>query len=230
METVKGASPLDAIRWQKEEYKEAGQNKGMLTQADFFALLTKELSNQDPTKPVDNNEMISQMTAFSTTDGVQKLNTSFDSFATSMTSSQALQASSLVGRSVLVEDNVFGMSEGEAVKGKLVSDKPASNVNIYVENVAGEVIQTVPVGSVKAGGFTFTWDGQTAKGEPAAEGAYRFRIVGLVEGKASELEAQTYRKVDSVTLAGTGGKIVLNLNGGSAMALSDVVEVSDGKT
>ena len=228
METVKGTNPLDAIRWQKEEVKVAEQDKGMLTQADFFALLTKELSNQDPTKPVDNNEMISQMTAFSTTDGVQKLNASFDSFATSMTSSQALQASSLVGRSVLVEDNIFGMSEGEAVKGKLVSDKPASNVNIYVENIAGEVIQTVPVGSVAAGGFTFTWDGQTAKGEPAAEGAYRFRIVGLVEGKASEIEAQTYRKVDSVTLAGTGGNIMLNLNGGSAMALADVVEISDG--
>ncbi|KGJ91404.1 flagellar hook assembly protein FlgD [Colwellia psychrerythraea] len=212
----------------KQDIKESDGSQGMLTQADFFALLTKELANQDPTKPVDNNEMISQMTAFSTTDGVQQLNSSFDSFATSMTSSQALQASSLVGRSVLVEDNVFGMAEGETVKGKLVSDKPASNVNIYVENVAGEVIQTVPVGSVAAGGFTFNWDGQTAKGEPAEAGAYRFRIVGLVEGEASELEAQTYRKVDSVTLAGTGGKIVLNLNGGSAMALEDVVEVSEG--
>ena len=228
METVKGNNPLEAIRWQKEEYKVAEQDKGMLTQADFFALLTKELSNQDPTKPVDNNEMISQMTAFSTTDGVQKLNESFDNFATSMTSSQALQASSLVGRSVLVEDNIFGMSEGDAVKGKLVSDEAASNVNIYVENVAGEVIQTVPVGNVAAGGYTFTWDGQTSNGEPAAEGAYRFRIVGLVNGEASELEAMTYRKVDSVTLAGAGGNIMLNLNGGNTMALADVVEVSEG--
>ncbi len=228
METVKGSSPLEGLRWQKEEYKVAEQDKGMLTQADFFALLTKELSNQDPTKPVDNNEMISQMTAFSTTDGVQKLNESFDNFATSMTSSQALQASSLVGRSVLVEDNIFGMSEGDAVKGKLVSDEAASNVNIYVENVAGEVIQTVPVGNVAAGGYTFTWDGQTSNGEPAAEGAYRFRIVGLVNGEASELEAMTYRKVDSVTLAGAGGNIMLNLNGGNTMALADVVEVSEG--
>ena len=228
METVKGNNPLEAIRWQKEEYKVAEQDKGMLTQADFFALLTKELSNQDPTKPVDNNEMISQMTAFSTTDGVQKLNASFDNFATSMTSSQALQASSLVGRSVLVEDNVFGMTEGESVKGKLVSDQAASNVNIYVENIAGEVIQTVPVGNVAAGGVNFTWDGQTSSGETAAEGAYRFRIVGLVAGEASELEAMTYRKVDSVTLAGTGGNIMLNLNGGSSMALADVVEVSEG--
>ena len=215
-------------RVERSDIKISDGSEGMLTQSDFFALLTKELANQDPTKPVDNNQMISQMTAFSTTDGVRTLNDSFGSFAGSMTSSQALQASSLVGRSVLVEDNVFGMAEGEAVKGKLVSDKPASNVNIYVENVAGEVVQTVPVGNVKAGGITFTWDGQTAKGEPAAAGAYRFRIVGLVEGEASELEAQTYRKVDSVTLAGTGGKIVLNLNGGSAMALEDVVEVSEG--
>ncbi|WP_019026988.1 flagellar hook assembly protein FlgD [Colwellia piezophila] len=230
METVKGSSPLDAIRWQREEYKEADQSKGMLTQADFFALLTKELSNQDPTKPVDNNEMISQMTAFSTTDGVNQLNKSFDIFARSMTSSQALQASSLVGRSVLVEDNVFGMEEGEAVKGKLVSEQAASNVNIYVENIAGEIIQTVPVGNVAAGGITFTWDGQTAKGEPAPEGAYRFRIVGLVDGQASELEAMTYRKVDSVTLAGAGGNILLNLNGGSSMALADVVEISSGDT
>lgn len=228
METVKGGNPLDSIRWQQEDYKVAEQDRGMLTQADFFALLTKELSNQDPTKPVDNNEMISQMTAFSTTDGVQKLNDQFTSFSSSMTSSQALQASSLVGRSVLVEDNVFGTSEGELVKGKIVTDKPASNVNIYVENIAGEIIQTVPVGNIEAGGFTFKWDGQTSNGEAAKTGAYRFRIAGLVDGQASELQAMTFRKVDSVTLAGANGSILLNLNGGSSMALADVVEVSEG--
>ncbi len=228
MESLSGGSPLDGIRWKNEEYKKAEEDRGMLTQADFFALLTKELSSQDPTKPVDNNEMISQMTAFSTTDGVSKLNEQFTTFASSMSSSQALQASSLVGRSVLVDENVFGMEEGETVKGKLITDLPASNVNIYVENAAGEIIQTVPVGSVEKGEFTFTWDGQTSEGEPAPEGAYRFRIAGLVDGEASELQAMTYRKVDSVTLAGAGGNIVLNLNGGSSMALADVVEVSQG--
>lgn len=215
-------------RIEKSDYKVGEADNGILTQADFFALLTKELANQDPTKPVDNKEMISQMTAFSTTDGVSKLNESFDTFANSMTSNQALQASSLVGRSVLVEDNVFGMSEGEDVKGKVIADKAASNVKIYVENVAGEVIQTVPVGDVKKGGAGFTWDGQTSNGEAAPAGAYRFRIVGLVEGKAAELETQTYRKVDSVTLSGAGGGVVLNLNGGSSMKLTDVVEVSEG--
>jgi len=228
MDISKPTNPLEGLSWKKEQYKVAEQDKGMLTQADFFALLTKELANQDPTKPVDNNEMISQMTAFSTTDGVNQLNNSFGSFANSMTSSQALQASSLVGRSVLVEENVFGMTEGESVKGKLIADAGASSVNIYVENIAGEVIQTVAVGDVNKGEFGFVWNGQTAGGDPAPAGAYRFRAAGLVEGKAAELESMTYRKVDSVTLAGAGGNIILNLNGGSAMNLADVIEVSEG--
>jgi len=228
MESVSGGSLLENMRWQKEEAKVSDGNNEMLTQEDFFALLTKELSHQDPTKPVENNEMISQMTAFSTTDGVAKLNDSFNSFAASMSSSQALQASSLVGRSVLVDENMFGMTEGDSVKGKLVTDKAASNVNIYVENTAGEIVQTVPVGNVAAGESSFTWNGQMSDGQQAPEGAYRFRIAGLVDGQASELQAMTYRKVDSVTLAGAGGNILLNLNGGSSMALSDVVEVSEG--
>ena len=228
METVNNSNPLDAMRWKKEEFKVAEDNRGMLTQADFFALLTKELANQDPTKPVDNNEMISQMTAFSTTDGVNALNDQFTSFASSMTSSQALQASSLVGRSVLVDDNIFSTESGEMAKGKIVTDNPASNVKIYVENSAGEIIQTVPVGSVRAGSSTFIWDGLMSNGEKAPEGVYRYRIAALVDGQAAELQAMTYRKVDSVTLAGAGGKVLLNLNGGTSIALSDVVEVTQG--
>lgn len=228
METVTGGSALDALRWQKEDYKTAENNDGMLTQEDFFSLLTAELAHQDPTKPTDNNEMISQMTAFSTTDGVATLNEQFTTFASSMSSSQALQASSLVGRSVLVDDNVFGMNEGDSINGKIKTEEDASNVNIYVENTAGEIIQTVPVGNMTAGEASFTWNGLDGNGDPAPTGAYRFRIAGLVDGQASELQAMTYRKVDSVTLSGAGGNIVLNLNGGSSMALQDVVEVSEG--
>jgi len=228
VDTVDGGTALESLRWQQETFTEADNSNGLLTQEDFFALLTAELASQDPTEPTDNNEMISQMTAFSTTDGVATLNEQFTSFASTMSSSQALQASSLVGRSVLVDDNVFGTTEGEDVIGKIVTDEDASNINIYVENTAGEIIQTVPVGSMSAGEANFTWNGLDGNGEPAPTGAYRFRVAGLVNGQASELQAMTYRKVDSVTLSGAGGNIVLNLNGGSSMALQDVVEVSEG--
>jgi flagellar basal-body rod modification protein FlgD len=228
METVSGSNPLDALRWSTETTKKAETDNGALTQEDFFALLTQELAHQDPTKPTENSEMISQMTAFSTTEGVSQLNDQFTQFANSMSSSQALQASSLVGRSVLIDDNIFGKAEGQEANGKIVTDEPASSVTIYVENTVGEIVQTIPVGDVSSGQTGFTWNGLNSQGDPAPEGAYRFRIAGFVEGQSQELQAMTYRKVDSVTLAGAGGNILLNLSGGTSMALADVVEVSNG--
>jgi len=228
MESVKNSGALDGLRWQKETTLVAKERNDMLTQADFFALLTQELSYQDPTKPVDNNEMISQMTGFSTTDGISNLNDKFEGFASMMGSSQALQASSLVGRSVLVDDNRFEMMDGDTTKGKLKLDKPASNVMVFVENSSGAVVQQVPLGNVSRGEFGFEWDGKLPNGEQASEGFYRFRVAGLVDGQASELQALTYRNVDSVTLSGAGGQVQLNLQGGNSMSLSDVAEISQG--
>lgn len=223
---ISSNSVIDNLRRANAPEPETPDN-GRLTQQDFFRLLTTELAQQDPTQPADNNEIISQMTAFSTTNGVEELNRSFTQFANTQTSNQALQASSLVGRSVQVNDNTFGLAEGGTAQGKLITDEPATNVFIYVEDQAGNIVQTVPVGNVNAGEFGFVWDGQTSDGEQAPEGAYRFRIAGLVDGQASELEARTYRKVDSVTLRGASGGVLLNLNGGSSIALTDVVEVAD---
>ncbi len=228
MESVKNSGVLDGLRWQKETTPVAKERNDMLTQADFFALLTQELSYQDPTKPVDNNQMISQMTGFSTTDGISKLNDRFENFSSMMGSSQALQASSLVGRSVLVDDNRFEMVDGDTTKGKLKLDKPASNVMVFVENSSGAVVQQVPLGDVSRGEFGFEWDGKLANGQQASSGFYRFRVAGLVDGQASELQALTYRNVDSVTLSGAGGQVQLNLQGGNSMSLSDVAEISQG--
>jgi len=228
MESVKDTSatnPLDALRWKKEVIPE-DQNNGALDQADFFALLTQQLANQDPTKPVENNEMISQMTGFSTNDGISRLNDSFGDFSASMTSSQALQASSLVGRSVLVEENVFGLAEGTAASGKISTDEPATGVTLNIENDAGEVVRSVPVGSLEKGEHPFTWDGLDKYGQPAPTGLYRFRVEGKVDGENTELQSLTYRRVDSVTLAGTGGNIQLNLNDGESMNLKDIVEIA----
>ena len=49
--------------------------KKELDQASFMKLLTMQLSYQDPFKPVDNAQMLSQMASMSTSEGISSLST-----------------------------------------------------------------------------------------------------------------------------------------------------------
>jgi flagellar basal-body rod modification protein FlgD len=48
--------------------------KKTLDQSDFLALMSAQLKNQDPTKPVDNSEYVAQMAQFSTVSGITQSN------------------------------------------------------------------------------------------------------------------------------------------------------------
>lgn len=52
----------------------AKSHKTTLDQADFLALMSAQLKNQDPTKPVDNSEYVAQMAQFSTVNGIASMN------------------------------------------------------------------------------------------------------------------------------------------------------------
>ena len=76
MSTITNTQGLNTdLYWQEEKVKVSDGSEQNLSQEDFFALLTEQLSNQDPTKPVDNDQMVSQMTQFTTADGIAKLQT-----------------------------------------------------------------------------------------------------------------------------------------------------------
>src|ERR1700690_1079546 len=69
---------------------------------DFLTLMLAQLKNQDPTSPVDSNEFLSQLASLSEVQGINQLNTSFSTLSSSLTSNQAMQASSLLGHTVAV--------------------------------------------------------------------------------------------------------------------------------
>src|SRR5690242_19598154 len=69
----------------------------------FMTLLVTQLQNQDPLNPMDNAQMTSQLAQLQTVTGVNKLNTTLESLKSSYQSSEAMQATNLIGHGVLVE-------------------------------------------------------------------------------------------------------------------------------
>ncbi|UKJ19839.1 flagellar biosynthesis protein FlgD [Enterobacter mori] len=69
----------------------------------FMKLLVAQMQNQDPTNPMDNNQLTSQLAQFNMAAGVEKLNNSVSSVYGMMHHLGSMSASSWVGRSVLIE-------------------------------------------------------------------------------------------------------------------------------
>ncbi|WP_298940872.1 flagellar hook assembly protein FlgD [uncultured Psychromonas sp.] len=198
-----------------------------LDQEDFFSLLSQQLAYQDPFSPVENAEMISQMSSFTTAEGIATLGTEFAGIKEVLNSSQALEASSLVGKKVLIPSNETYLPEGGTASGSLTTTTGAYSTLVSVKDSTGNVIRTIDVGDTGAGNQRFDWDGLDSQGQPAPEGNYTFNAYGTVNGNGEELTTASYAHVESVSLGGGSASVYLNLKGLGGIELSDAIEVAE---
>jgi len=198
-----------------------------LDQEDFFSLLSQQLAYQDPFSPVENAEMISQMSSFTTAEGIATLGTEFAGIKEVLNSSQALEASSLVGKKVLVPNNQTFLPEGGTASGSITSNTGAINTTVSVKDSAGDVINTIQLGEIGAGNQRFDWDGLDVEGKPAPQGTYTFEAFGSVNGNGEALTTASYAHVESVSLGGGSASVYLNLKGLGGIELDEAIEVAE---
>lgn len=221
-----------------QKYKEEDKSAQELGQKAFLKLMITQMENQDPLSPQDNGEFIAQLAQFSSVESLDKMNNNFDTFAKNFVASQALEASSLVGRSVTVPTDSTLLPEGGAVT--TLIDVPASTgsvmLNIYDEG--GALVEQIDTGAAPAGERVVRWDGAFAEvdgnvldwrsqheaGLPA--GKYRIEAVAAVDGKSTQLDSYLSANVNSVTI-GARGNLTLNLAGIGAVSLADVKQFNE---
>lgn len=71
---------------------------------DFLKILTAQLNNQDPLKPVDNQEFVAQIAQFATLEQSRQLNVKIDELLSVQSSTQSL---GLLGKTVDIDQNGF---------------------------------------------------------------------------------------------------------------------------
>ena len=159
-------------------------------------------------------------------EGISNLNEKFENFATSMTSNQALQASSLIGQDVLVQGNIGVVNaEGEGMSGVVVNEETVQNMKITIHNGLGEVVKTIDAGTQKAGNIEFEWDGTDKDGNAMPPGEYVVSATGEVGGEGVQIPTAMHRHVGSVSLAGANQGVILNLDGDVSINLDDVIQI-----
>lgn len=82
----------------------------------FLRLLITQMKNQDPTKPMDSAQYVTQLAAFSSVEQAVKTNAKLEAMMTAITVSQA---EAYIGRTVTSAD---GKISGEVVSVRIYSD------------------------------------------------------------------------------------------------------------
>lgn len=217
---------IDALKGLGVTAASAKSNKNALSQEQFLKLMTTQLTHQDPTKPMQNGEFLSQMAQFGTVSGIQDLQQSFKDFSASISSDQALQAASLIGRRVSVPSNEALLTSGGKIDGsvKLAASSPNVTVKI-VDPATGEVVATKTLGQQSAGSVAFEWDGVKPNGNLASPGVYKVQVETLVDGVNTVLQPNIHAQVDSVSMANDSHGLQVNLTGLGAVNFNKITQI-----
>ncbi|WP_131775161.1 flagellar hook assembly protein FlgD [Legionella cincinnatiensis] len=200
--------------------------KKNLEEQDFLYLMAEQIENQNIMQRQVNHEFLFQLAQFATQDGCIEMQESWQQKSTSLQSNQALQASALVGRKVLLESDILPLGTEASVRVAL--DVPANlsmlRASVYTE--AGEMIKTISLGKPESGFFQFSWDGIGYDDKRIKEGIYRIAVHAIYEDKEIALKTMILANVNSVSLGQNGEGLTLNIAGIGPISLDQVRQIS----
>lgn len=216
------SSVLSSLSTATTTSSSSSSSTSTLGKDDFLQLLVTQLNNQNPLDPQDNSEFVAQLAQFSSVESLSNLNTSVESILSNYQSSQALQASSLVGRSVITESSTAVVDTASGMSGSVVMPSSGSDVTVKVYDSSGSLVKTIDLGTQSSGTADFSWDGTDENGETVDSGTYTFSATASIGGTATALTTYLPATVNSVTLGSDGSEMTLNLAGGTSVSLSNV--------
>ena len=183
----------------------------------FMTLLITQLQNQDPLNPMENAEMTSQLAQINTVSGIEELNSTLEGITSQMDANQALQASGLIGKGVMVPGKdvlVEQDSEGNTYTTPFGIElaQPAKSVKATIVGQGGQVIRQLDLKSLDSGVHSFDWGGENDQGDAVASGRYSVQIAAVdAEGEQIESTALQYAVVNRVTPNDGSGSVRLDL-------------------
>lgn len=192
-------------------------------QGSFLTLLVAQLKNQDPTNPMENNELTTQLAQISTVSGIEKLNTTLGAITGQLNNNQSVQATSLIGHGVMIPgDKVLVGSKTTTPFGvELVQG--ADKVTATLTDKDGKVVRTIDLGGLSAGVHTFSWDGTLDDGSAAADGAYAVSINATNGGAQLVAQPLNFAMVNGVVRS--NGNVLLDLGTYGNSTLDEIRQI-----
>jgi flagellar basal-body rod modification protein FlgD len=196
-----------------------------LEQEDFLMLMTTQLKNQDPLKPADNAEFMSQLAQFGAVEGIAGLKTEIQNLAGSLVSNQTFQAAGMLGREVLVPATQGVLEQGGVIEGAVELPYAVSSLNIGIYDPGGQLVRNINLDGQSPGMVSFDWDGLATDGAAVPPGRYEIRAEAISGGINEAYDVLVADKVQSVSLPAAGRALTMELAGLGTVDFSQIRQI-----
>lgn len=159
----------------------------------FLKLLTTQMQNQDPLKPMDTNDMTKQLVEFANVEQNIGTNSRLDRLLKLQGSTAASTNLAYLGRTVVYEGDTFQYSEGmtQAPLGYEL-ETAAKSVRVDILDSQNRIVRSVK-GETDAGTrHVVNWDFKDDQGRAVPPGSYRLNIAPTSEEKDGIIKTTTY--------------------------------------
>jgi flagellar basal-body rod modification protein FlgD len=185
----------------------------------FLTLLTTQMRNQDPLKPMESTEFVAQLASFSGVEQQIRANDRLDSILGVLSGGSADGLAAWIGREVRVPAKAD--FSGEALEVGMTPVEGADRTILVVQNDFG---QEVARRAVTPQDGLVTWDGTDGYGTQVAHGRYGFTLESYIGDTLTDTQAgQVFARVSEVRIEDAGP--VLLTEGGGRVALDEVTAV-----
>jgi flagellar basal-body rod modification protein FlgD len=203
----------------------SGASSDTLGQTQFLTLFTTQLQNQNPLDPVKNEAFVAQLAQFSQLEATSQMRDSMAAMAKTQQGERFLMGSGLIGKQVMAPSGDAQLKAGNVISGLISLPDGADKVTLDVYDRTGQSLYQSQLGRQAAGDLSLSWDGRNRDGTLMPPGAYKVVASVTQLGQVTQIPITTPTTIRSVTWSPALDDLVLELDGGATVPLSQVTRV-----
>ncbi len=195
-----------------------------LGKGDFLNLLMAQVTHQDPLNPMDSEGMMNQLTSMGSLEQLVNLNKQLEQLNATQGEISRSNAYSFLDKDVSVRGGMARVTAGSASNFKFQLPREAENVHVFISNLDGMPVRSIPLGQLAPGSHRIPWNAKNGNNEAVADGAYRYTVVAKSpEDESIPVELFSRGRVSGITFKDGRPMILMD---GEPVDPRDITEIS----